>query len=174
MTRAFRLAIFVVASGIGILMYALAAPLVTASSPSEVGWAKQSTASRKQPDTAIMTDEEPAKTEAQIMAMRTQTIEAALLAEQRDSEWAPGMEEQIARSLKATGVARTRLISVWCRSTLCTAELTHESRHELEKLPFALRIPGLSKSFMRRDGLSGDRPMRTVAFFARDGYSLPR
>ena len=121
-----------------------------------------------------LTDAEATAMEKQLIEARTQVIETALQTELRDPEWARTMETRIAESVKNARVPGTRLTLAQCGSTMCMAELDHESLDELEEIPLRLRVQGLPSSFMHRQGLDGDGAMRTVAYFARDGHFLPR
>ncbi|MCX4243279.1 hypothetical protein [Paraliomyxa miuraensis] len=123
-------------------------------------------------------DDEPEL--AEIIARERETAErraavltAAVHGEVVDSDWAPAVELQIADGLAALGPQGARLLSVSCKTTLCMAEIEHPPGSDAEHVSW-LRVFGLSRGFFVHHEPAPGSGARTVAYLARDGFSLPR
>ncbi|KIG17462.1 hypothetical protein DB30_03163 [Enhygromyxa salina] len=99
------------------------------------------------------------------------TAKAAL--EAVDTDWAPAVEVDIAEGIAAHGPPGTKLVSARCRTTVCITEIELPPDSGSAMQMSWLAAAGLRRGFLvhgRGESGAGDR---TVAYLAREGYSLP-
>ncbi|MCX4246485.1 hypothetical protein [Paraliomyxa miuraensis] len=101
---------------------------------------------------------------------RIAAITAAADQEAVDSNWAPAMERAIVDGIGAHAPPGTKVISTSCKTTVCVARVELPAG-EMANSGRLLAAFGLSSGFFVQE--AGESGARTVAYLARDGYSLP-
>ncbi|PRQ09153.1 hypothetical protein [Enhygromyxa salina] len=108
-----------------------------------------------------------------LVDQRVAQISAVADSEAVDTSWAPAAEVDIAEGIAAHGPPGTRLVSTRCRTTLCIAEFEIPPNAEAAMHMSWLAGAGLSRGLFVHGQVEADASGRTVAYLARDGYSLP-
>lgn len=102
-------------------------------------------------------------------------LEADLAIQPVDMTWNAVAVSSITEVMNAPQFSGSTLIRAECRSTMCKAEVDHESPEALDRFvtQFALVLGWASNSRVQAidhpDGSS-----RTIVYFSRDGHNLPR
>ncbi len=115
---------------------------------------------------------EPPPDSSEAIAQVTEQLEQRLGREARDSRWASQVETELVRSFSGDTFSGSRVSRVTCQSTLCRAEITHDSGDSQEtfvdNLPFVLEG---KTGFFRKSDDPGGEP-KTLVFVAREGAPL--
>lgn len=83
--------------------------------------------------TAVAPPEPPAEepksplTQEEAFALKVMDLEAQARTEPRDPKWSPAAEQQMANAFGGGQVPGSKLVAVSCGSSLCRAEVEHES-----------------------------------------------
>lgn len=101
-------------------------------------------------------------------------LRAEVDAEPRDTRWSREAVEAIRGTLATPDFAGSSVDDVDCRSTLCRLEVSHQDDTARETFAgtFPMKRPELENGTLLKTE-SPDGKVRTIAFFARQGHSLP-
>lgn len=117
----------------------------------------------------------PMPSDDELLAVRRQHLDQELAMQPADEEWSLAAAEQIATAVGEAVLEESQLLQADCRTTLCRAEVVHESKADLdlfmERFHSALSWQTNSHNHTTsyQDGRLG-----TVVYLAREGYSLPK
>ncbi len=117
---------------------------------------------------------EIAAREREMSERRAAVIGAAVNREAVDPDWARAMQLRIASGVAAHGASGSRLISTICKTTICVAEIEHPPGDDGTGHLSWRAMFGLSRGFVVHHEPTSGGGHRSVAYLARDGYSLPR
>jgi len=130
----------------------------------------QSEAENLRPDEVLAVAEEEA-----VIAERLEYFDSYINSESQDISWAAEAEQTIYNAFNSQELLGSQIATVDCRSTLCRAEIDHNSMSDLMnfKLEFASKVSSmLPKGSMQHIESSSGR-QKTIVFMARKGHSFP-
>jgi len=123
---------------------------------------------------------EPAPTLARAKELSTEDVRDSLSArfvqENYDSNWSIVARDKIQALLAAAIPTGARVLSVECKTSLCRAEVSEpdiESHKQLIRKGFTSATPWAGSTMVTLADDAGSGHITSVAFFAREGKSLP-
>lgn len=104
-----------------------------------------------------------------------ENLENSIINEFQDPIWSSEAEASIYTAMEDGTLTGSQLVNVSCKSTLCKAEVQHESMEVSEKfgLEFHYRVSSmLPKTSIQHTDL-GDGRIKTTLYLVKKGYDLP-
>lgn len=117
----------------------------------------------------------PMPSDDELLAARREHLDQELAMQPADEEWSLAAAEQIATAVGEAMLEGSQLLQAECRTTLCRAEVVHESKADLDLFMERFHA-ALSWQTNSRNHTTNyqDGRVETVVYLAREGYSLPK